>query len=90
LEVYPGKEIPANKKISLGCNQNFEKIRLAWSQLRGSEYRKIPLNYYEGVEKRINPSFRSQTMKNVSSRKGVPYRGGKSKTCKNNKGYSKI
>ena len=85
LELYPGTEIPANKKISLGCNQNFEKIRLAWSQLRGSEYRKIPLNYYEGVEKKINPSFRSQTLKNVSSRKGVPYRGGKSKTCKNKK-----
>ena len=37
------------------------------------------------IEKRINPSFKSQTLKNISSRKGVPYRGGKSKTCKNKK-----
>jgi hypothetical protein len=74
-----------NKKISLGCNQNFERIRLAWSQLRGSEYRKVPLNYYDNVEKKINPSFKSQTMKNISSRKGGSYKGGKSKTCKNKK-----
>ena len=40
------------------------------------------------LKKKINPSFRSQTEKNTSSRRGIPYRrygGGKSKTCKNNK-----
>jgi hypothetical protein len=38
------------------------------------------------VEKKINPSFKSQTMKNMTTSKGVPYsRGGRSKTCKNKK-----
>ena len=85
LEIYPGKEIPANKKISLGCNRKFEGIRKSWAELRGFQYRTVPLNYYDGAEKRINPSFKSQTVKNMSTRKSFPYKGGKSKTCKNKK-----
>ena len=81
LELYPGKEIPANKKISLGCGRNFEGIRKAWADLRGFEYRTIPLNYYKDSEKRINPSFKSQTMKNMAAVR----KGGKSKTYKNKK-----
>jgi hypothetical protein len=85
LELYPGKEIPASKKLSLGCNRKFEGIRKAYSELRGFQYRQVPLNYYEDVEKRINPSFKNQTMKNMSTRKEGPYKGGKSKTFKHKK-----
>jgi hypothetical protein len=87
LELYPGTEIPLDKRASLGCSRNLENVRLAWAQLRGLQYRKIPLNYYEGYgPKEINRAFKSQTRKNMSpdSNKNLK-RGGKSKTCKNKK-----
>ena len=84
MELYPGTEIPASKKISLGCNRNFEGIRKAYAELRGFVYRPVPLNYYDdNVEKNINRSFKSQTLKNKERRDNKKQRGGKSKTCKN-------
>jgi hypothetical protein len=83
LELYPGTEIPTSKKISLGCNRNFEGIRKAYAELRGFVYRPIPLNYYDSsVEKNINRSFKSQTLKNKNSRENKK-KGGK--TYKNRK-----
>jgi hypothetical protein len=88
LELYPGTEIPLDKRASLGCSRNLENVRLAWAQLRGLQYRKIPLNYYEGYGlKEINRSIKSQTRKNRSpdSNQNLK-RGGKNKTYKNKKG----
>ncbi len=87
LELYPGTEIPLDKRASLGCSRNLENVRLAWAQLRGLQYRKIPLNYYEGYgPKEINRSIKSQTRKNRSPDSNESLkRGGKSRTCKNKK-----
>jgi hypothetical protein len=73
LELYPGKTIPASKQLSLRCNRNFEGIRKAFAQLRGFQYRPIPMNTYDDVEKNINPSYKKQNMQNFYNR--APYYG---------------
>ena len=44
LELYPGTSIPANKKLSIACDIQKEKIKESFAELRGTVYRPTPLN----------------------------------------------
>ena len=39
LELHPGKdELSTTKKVSLGCDENYEKIRKSWADMFGNVY----------------------------------------------------
>ena len=44
LELYPGTSIPANKKLSMACDIQKERIKESFAELRGTVYRPTPLN----------------------------------------------
>ena len=44
LELYPGTSIPINKKFSIACDIQKEKIKESLAELRGKVYAPTPLN----------------------------------------------
>ncbi len=79
LELYPGTSIPINKKFSIACDIQKEKIKESLAELRGKVYAPTPLN-----ELYSNSPLMSQ-FKPVDTSSKKSTRGGKKRVNKTQK-----
>jgi hypothetical protein len=77
LELFPGKSANMFQKSVVKCQSTFERIREAYAEIRGFQYRPAPMSeaYSYGIqkdnksEKNINKTQSNKTQSNNSSRK---------------------
>ena len=56
LDLYPGTSIPFGRKITMGCDNKYEHIREAYSDLRGLNYEAGEVNFPEVTTPGPRPS----------------------------------
>ena len=61
LELFPGKSVNLFQKSLVKCQSTFERIREAYSEIRGFQYRPAALDYYE--IKKNNTKNKTQKIK---------------------------
>ena len=64
LELYPGTSIPTDKKLLIGCDIQYEKIRKSYAELTGHIYRAKPLDIYShNYTKKTNSDYKNKNYK---------------------------
>jgi hypothetical protein len=51
LELFPGKSANLFQKSVIKCQSTFERIREAYAEIRGFQYRPSAVDYYENNDK---------------------------------------
>jgi hypothetical protein len=51
LELFPGKSANLFQKSVIKCQSTFERIREAYAEIRGFQYRPAAVDYYENNDK---------------------------------------
>ena len=72
LELFPGKSANMLQKSIVKCQSTFERIREAWADIFGFEYRPAPMNEaysYNVITKKNNNSKKNRSEKKNTSRK---------------------
>ena len=73
LELYPGTSVNLFQKGVVKCQSTFERIREAWADIRGVEYRPSPMNeaysyaYNIKNEKQKNKKQKNKTLKKTNN-----------------------
>ena len=73
LELYPGTSVNLFQKGVVKCQSTFERIREAWADIRGVEYRPSPMNeaysyaYNIKNEKQKNKKLKNKTLKKTNN-----------------------
>jgi hypothetical protein len=84
LELYPGTSIPINKKFSIACDIQKEKIKESFAELRGKVYAPTPLNELYSNSPQMN-QFKPVDTSSKKSTRGGKKRVNKTQKNKNQK-----
>jgi hypothetical protein len=84
LELYPGTSIPINKKFSIACDIQKEKIKESLAELRGKVYAPTPLNELYSNSPQMN-QFKPVDTSSKKSTRGGKKRVNKTQKNKNQK-----
>ena len=85
LELYPGTSIPINKKFSIACDIQKEKIKESLAEIRGKRYAPTPLNQLYSNSPEMSKFKPVDTSSKKRRRSSYWRRGGKKRVNKTQK-----